>query len=72
MLSLIIKGRGSQSLAGAASLKHRVPMVRDCFPRTRSDIAQLGRATARKAVSRRFESCYRSQAAENGFSFVNR
>ena len=35
---MITKGRGSTSLAGAASLKYRMPAIRDRFPFL--DIAQ--------------------------------
>jgi hypothetical protein len=53
----IIKGRGSECLAAAASLKYCMSMLGDCFHRP-TNIAQLGRATDQGSVSRRFESCY--------------
>ncbi len=62
-MSLIIKGRGSKSLAGAASLKHRMPVVGDCFHVYRYSSEE--RATDSKSVIRRFDSCYRLQGAEN-------
>lgn len=52
-----VKSRGSECLAGAASLKHRMPTLGDCF-HVPSDVAQSGRATDIGSVSRRFESCY--------------
>ncbi len=42
-MSMIIKGRGSERLAGAASLKHRMPMVGDRFHSYR--YSSVGRAT---------------------------
>lgn len=53
----IIKRRGSECLAAAASLKYCMSMLGDCFHRP-TNIAQTGRATDYASVSRRFESCY--------------
>ena len=54
---MIAYSRGSQYLAGAASLKYGVPAVIGAFG-IHLDIAQSVRATACKAVCRGFDSRY--------------
>lgn len=49
--------RGSERLAGAASLKNRMPAVAGTFG-CQTDIAHLVRATAPQAVGSGFESRY--------------
>ena len=52
---MIANGRGSVCLAGAASMKHRVPAIMS--PPSR-DIAQWIEQQPSNAVGRRFESFY--------------
>ena len=52
---MIANGRGSVCLAGAASMKHRVPAIMSL---PSCDIAQRVEQQPYKAVGRRFESFY--------------
>jgi hypothetical protein len=56
MLVTINLSRGSTCLAGAASLKHRMPLIGDCLLST--GYSSVGRATDSKSVGRRFDSCF--------------
>ena len=56
--------RGSQCLAGAASMKHRMPAL--VGPASIWEYSSVGRAATCKVAGGRFDSCYSNHRLNNG------